>query len=374
MSIQSRMTPAVLPSRELLIIFLTALLFHSAFAANPTAPGTRPLPPSPCPGLPPYMPTVASCETHNHIQWMVTMASQFTTCDSIWVDTHVRNNADRRVIFTKKGAVVAELISSGGSSRLATISPGDGLKTEKVDRTPAPDEDAYAVRADLKAYFGKLEPGTYRVRFHWPSDAYRIEGLPGYVSKDLESAWHAFEVNAIDLDKVGGSPAYLMIARKGPPDPTVAGPLPVGTLTNTHPASRFIEILSSPDGKAAAPGQPLRVHMNLSRLENGGAAPAQFYWQPWKARTIPNEALRELKPGETIEISLPDWQCEGDGVYCYTIDIYHKVAGHPEPYLLGQAFSKPFVIDRVDISAPTASNPTTRPTATTKPDRKPSEE
>ncbi|MDB5324044.1 MAG: hypothetical protein JWN40_5675 [Phycisphaerales bacterium] len=281
------------------------------------------------------------------MQWLVTMASQYSTYDSIWVDSRVRNNGDRRVGFTKKGTVVAELNSTAGLPRLASISPGVGLRTESVDRTPAPGDDAYAIRVDLKAYFGKLEPGTYRVRFRWPADAYLIEGLAGYAPKDLESEWHAFEVNAIDPDEVGGPPAYVMIARNGPPDPTVGGPLPVGTFTNTHPASRFVEILSSPDGHAATPGQPLRVPFRLARLEKGGSAPAQFQWQPWKARNIPNEALREVKPGETIEISLPDWEFEGDGVYCYTLDLYHKVAGHPEPFLLGQASSKPFVIDRV---------------------------
>jgi len=346
MSIQSKMTLAVLPAAALLVVLMTTPLFHGAYAADPRSSGTRPTQ-QPCPGLPPYMPTVAVRETHNRMQWLVTMASQFSTYDSIWVDTHVRNNADRRLAFTKKGAVVAELTSTAGLRRLVSISPGLGLRTQRVDRTPAPGDDAYAFRADLKAYFGKLEPGTYRVRFRWPGDAYLIEGLAGYAPKDLESEWHAFEVNAIDPDEVGGAPAYLMIARKGPPDPTVAGPLPVGTFTNTHPASRFIEILSSPDGRAATPGQPLRVPLRLARLEKGGAAPAQFYWQPWKPRTIPNEAFREVKPGEKIEVSLPDWEFEGDGVYSYSLDLYHKVAGHPEPFLLGQAFSKPFVIDRV---------------------------
>jgi hypothetical protein len=293
------------------------------------------------------MPTVVSRETHNGMQWMVTMASQFSTYDSIWVDSHVRNNADRRLAFTKKGAVIAELMPTGGLPRLASISPGAGLRMESVDRTPASGDDAYAFRADLKAYFGKLDPGTYRVRFHWSADGYVIEGRAGYAPKDLESEWHDFEVNAIDSDEAGGAPAYLMIARKGPPDPTVAGPLPVGTFTNTHAGSRFIEILSSPDGRAATPGQPLRVPLMLWRLEKGGAAPAQFYWQPWKARTIPNEAFREVKPGETIEVSLPDREFEGDGVYCYSLDLYHRVPGHPEPFRLGNASSKPFVIDRV---------------------------
>ena len=218
---------------------------------------------------------------------------------------------------------------------------------ESVDRTPASGDDAYAFRADLKAYFGKLDPGTYRVRFHWSADGYVIEGRAGYAPKDLESEWHDFEVNAIDSDEAGGAPAYLMIARKGPPDPTVAGPLPRRHV-HEHACGVPVYRNSLLAGRArATPGQPLRVPLMLWRLEKGGAAPAQFYWQPWKARTIPNEAFREVKPGETIEVSLPDREFEGDGVYCYSLELYHRVPGHPEPFRLGNASSKPFVIDRV---------------------------
>ena len=343
------MSPKLRAASIALPVLFLATLFRGANAANPRAASTLSVESTRCPGLPPYLPSVAARETNNNVEWLVTMASQFSTYDSIWVDSRVRNHADRRVRFTKKGAVVAELTCDTGSRRLVPISPGAGLRTERVDRTPAPDQAAYDFRADLKAYFGKLEPGAYRVRFHWPADAYATEGLADYTPKDLESEWHAFEVNAIDPDELAKAlpPAYQMIARKDPPDPTAAGPLPVGTFTNSN--AEVIQILLSSDGPAAKPGQPLRVLLHLVRWERGGAAPV-IEWPP---RTpTPSESLREVRPGETIELSLPDWECEGDGIYSYKLDLYHKVAGHSEPYFLEQVFSKPFVIGQVTAARP----------------------
>ena len=56
MSIQSKMTLAVLPAAVLLVVLMTTPLFNGAYAADPRSSGTRRTR-QPCLGLPPYMPT-----------------------------------------------------------------------------------------------------------------------------------------------------------------------------------------------------------------------------------------------------------------------------------------------------------------------------
>lgn len=289
-------------------------------------------------GLPPYLATGEQANAGNNILWNVGMAKVFSNYDSIWIICDLINNSERRFIFIMKNRPMIELTLSGKKPIRVPVSEDPAFQMRFFDRAPEPSKKFFSFRADLRKLVGKLAPGEYRLKLTWPSSSYAIEGLPGYEAKELVSPERTFQILSTEPGSVlKVFPQWeLMIKRKDPPNPLTAGNLPRGVFTNTLKEPCEIPYYPvGPHGELTRP--PLTVPLLLGRCvdKNGHGAtvsvPAPQDLPMWK-----------LQPGESVEIILPDWKTDGDGIYIYRLNVY--IGKDKTRSLLG-AVSEPFVID-----------------------------
>ena len=287
------------------------------------------------PGAPASLsgPTYQSVDLGAGLRWQLSLMEELTEHDSIWLHSRIENQADQRFRFDPvpdAARPVIFLTPQGKRPQDRPLVDDAALQRLLVNRQPGPQDVVHEFRADLRAYFGKLEPGAYEVRVAFPEGSIRVQGLPGFKPRAWESPPTTLVVRETPLDKFKKGDAYTLIVRDQPPDPLAVTPR-TATVTNSldYPITFFLE-------EKAEKGQPLRAWIGCSRFHPRSS------WIPVPRKDVLDPAklpTHRLKPGESVKIVLPDWRVDGDGIYTFRLPC-KRDDGTPDA--LG---CLPFVID-----------------------------
>lgn len=284
----------------------------------------------------PFAPRIYAADLGAGLRWQLTMMEEWTDTDSIWLNSRIENQSERRFQFEllpDAARPVLTLTPEGKPAIERPLVDQPGLQRLQVNRQPAPQESLHDFRADLRTIFGKLEPGVYQCQVRFPETSFRIRGLPAFKPGRWESPPVTFVVRPSPLDSFKKGNAYTLIVRDQPPDPLAVTPR-TGTVTNSLSFA-----ITFPLEETAEKGQPLRAVLGVSRYHpKRGWIPVP---QADRVADPAKSATHQLKPGESVKIVLPDWRADGDGIYSFS---WPGTADDGTPAALS---CLPFVIDHL---------------------------
>ena len=286
---------------------------------------------------------------HEHLDLLLGFRGEVSTHDSILIEFRLAARSEGRACFRFEEGEVPQLVLTpqGKKPRVQPLLPQPGLEQLLVNRRPFPEDNLLCLfRADLRAYFGKLDPGTYEIAVVFPARVYRLEGVPGFKKGELK-AKGTFTVSATTLEEARQAvrPRDVMISRGKASFPDA---VPTGTLTNKFDKPILVRVKPAPDGQLkSALKPPLRLNVVWQHWH-----PKQFWCFPVNELPAAGEhwPVYKLEPNKSVEVVLPEWDLEGDGIYRFGVAAHD--ATRPGAPFLTHVGTEPFVVDRVRPSAP----------------------
>jgi hypothetical protein len=337
------------------------------------------------------------CESGHNLRWRLTLQENVCNIDSIWVESQLMNVSDRAITFDLKEngeKPLLVLIPHGKESIIRPLVKRPGLEYEIYNRKPSTaggTSVAHAFRADLRDYFGQLDPGWYQFCVVWPAKGYDISDLPQFTTVDLISPMLSFQVTTTtvaDSNKLYAplksqfntewytqslTPINMQIVRDNPFK--INSDKAVATIKNNFTANDFGErIIYIPYyPRKEGNGKIADEKTYFAKLIGMRWNPI-YGWAPmsgWEDRNKPPQGNADspleypLEPGKTMKIALPDSCFDGDGIYCYYMNIHlGKIEHSPSsPFIF---VSDAFVIDRY-------KNPQNGASSSEKPSDKPAQ-
>jgi len=283
-------------------------------------------------GLPNSTPFTFRNQGDDGIDWALSMPVFWTNYDSVRVKSVLANNSQHALTFEMKDDSAKPILILQRKTKPAIRKTIDILRDTRsitIRRHALPGERFCEFSLDLRRHFGKLDPGTYRIRIIWPAAGFSIGNLPSYKPRRLASGIGEFWVSATSLDianKTWGDPhahnPHVILQLEKPADDNKHAAARMGKLTNRSENTVFVPFYYRYD-KGPVIKTPLRPKVGWTKWH-----PDASSWIFKKADlSAGRRYLYALGPGKSVQLSLPNAFQGLDGIYTYTLPTFFNYKG-----------------------------------------------
>lgn len=279
----------------------------------------------------PYTSHTAAMVSNEYIVH-ISIDKKFSQYDSIMVTWTVRNPERNRVVSAIRdiniGPVIT-IVDDKGVERRKEISFAI-MSSLHHNGSSGPGEDILVISTDLRYVFGPLAPGQYELLCRWPKDALVIRGEPlGFkISEVFDSlAFTIHEVNVGEFNIKRRERTSLMECHKA----VVHGPnLGMGSGTIKNIQRDAFSVKGFPTNRKT---YRLAEYWCVS-WKGIPIYRSTDSWRP-ESRELVHAQDIILKPGESINVDLPEWVIDTDGLYFFVVMQYWLPMNEQAPDKLG---------------------------------------